>query len=160
MNHNHAINAGFQQGASLIEVLVATFVMAIGFLSMLALQMQNLSDVSESNRRYVAQILAQDMGERIRANSERASDYNMTDWGAKGADCDSICESDMNEWLASIKDDGNNGVNALLSGQGKVSVNATTLLATVEIRWKEKDNASFQTYSLEVPVNDRNSTSS
>jgi type IV pilus assembly protein PilV len=141
----------FQQGFSLVEVLATLLVVAFGFLAILKLQVQTMVDVADSNTRYVAANLAQDMGERLRANAENIDDYTMPDWGVKGDDCDSICVADINEWLLALQ-----GVDALNDGEGKITIPTTSQIAEIEIRWSELNSSTKSVYSMEVPVNDKN----
>jgi type IV pilus assembly protein PilV len=141
----------FQQGFSLVEVLATLLVVAFGFLAILKLQVQTMVDVADSNTRYVAANLAQDMGERLRANAENIGDYTMPDWGVKGDDCDNICVADINEWLLALQ-----GVDALNDGEGKITIPTTSQIAEIEIRWSELNSSTKSVYSMEVPVNDKN----
>jgi type IV pilus assembly protein PilV len=141
----------FQQGFSLVEVLATLLVVAFGFLAILKLQVQTMVDVADSNTRYVAANLAQDMGERLRANAENIGDYTMPNWGTKGDDCVNICSDDINEWLLALQ-----GVDALNDGEGKITIPTTSQIAEIEIRWSELNSSTKSVYSMEVPVNDKN----
>ncbi len=61
-----------QQGAGLIEVLIALLVLAIGLLGLGALQTQSLRFNNESYFRTQATLLAMDMADRLRANRDYA----------------------------------------------------------------------------------------
>lgn len=61
-----------QQGAGLIEVLIALLVLAIGLLGLGALQTQSLKFNNESYFRTQATLLAMDMADRLRANKAYA----------------------------------------------------------------------------------------
>lgn len=149
-----------QNGATMIEVLVTVVIIAIGFLSILALQMQTMNNVTESNQRYVAAMLAQDMGERLRANAGSIADYSMSDWNTKTASCTNICSSDVDEWMAAIID-ASHGGQVLPGGQGKITYTAGSNIVEIEIQWTEKDaidhvddGTNKSSYKLEVLIND------
>ena len=65
-----------QKGVGLIEVLVSVFILAAGLLGLAALQTQSLRYNNESYLRTIASILASDMTDRLRANSDEALDTN------------------------------------------------------------------------------------
>ncbi|WP_161599289.1 type IV pilus modification protein PilV [Reinekea blandensis] len=62
----------FQQGAGLIEVLVAMLVLAIGLLGFSAIQTQAMRMNFETMQRARAAALAEDLFDRMRANSQQA----------------------------------------------------------------------------------------
>ncbi len=64
-----------QRGLTLLEVLVAVVVLAIGLLGLAGLQVRGLRNVSESGTHAQAVILANELVERIHLNSDNASDY-------------------------------------------------------------------------------------
>jgi len=65
--------ARFQQGTSLIEVIVALLILGVGLLGVLSLQANSLSSHHRANFVTDAQILAQDMADRILASASTAS---------------------------------------------------------------------------------------
>lgn len=71
-----------QTGFSMIEVLVALLVLAVGLLGFALLQTMNLRFTQSANYRTEATNLAYDLLDQMRANRFRASDYA----GAAGAD--------------------------------------------------------------------------
>lgn len=98
-------------GFSLIEVLIAIFVLALGLLGSASLQMRSLQQNQSAYFRSQATILAYDMADRMRANATglQAGDYNNPT--ANDNDCSSItastvatctatqmAEHDMYEW--------------------------------------------------------------
>lgn len=68
-----------QLGASLIEVMVALFVLAIGLLGMLALQTKSMQFNQAAYSYSQAVFLASDLAERIRTNPIGAEDYIVAD---------------------------------------------------------------------------------
>ena len=71
-------------GFSLIESLIAMTLFAIGFLALAVLQVTGIRSTTESHQRSIAQLLVQQMADRIRANrllvlsSDRTA-YSATD---------------------------------------------------------------------------------
>lgn len=55
-------------GFSMIEVLVAVLILAVGLLGVAGVQVVSMQNTSNANLRTLATIYAQDMAERIRAN--------------------------------------------------------------------------------------------
>ena len=58
----------YQQGVSLIEVLVAMFLLGVAVIGFVALQVRALSASNESAYRSQAMSVAQDLAERMRSN--------------------------------------------------------------------------------------------
>jgi type IV pilus assembly protein PilV len=69
------------QGFTLIEVLVTFLIMAIGLLGLAGLQLSTLNSQFEAYQRTQANLLIEDMANRIRANSiaARADNYTVND---------------------------------------------------------------------------------
>lgn len=97
----------FQQGFSLIEVLIAMFVIAIGLLGAAGLQLQGLQQLQSSYLRSQATIIAYDMADRMRANPVALASGAYNDPTAKlTANCLTIAgctpaelaEHDFYEW--------------------------------------------------------------
>lgn len=77
----HARRAG--RGVSLIEVLVATLVVALGILAMLAMQVNATRLTKASEYRAMGALLAADFADRMRANPEGVF-FQMTAGGGSG----------------------------------------------------------------------------
>lgn len=67
------------RGATLIEVLIAVLVLAVGILGLMGLQINGKRTNYEALQRSAAVSLAQDMMNRMRANPNRASDTAFLD---------------------------------------------------------------------------------
>lgn len=145
-------------GFSLIEVLVAVVIFSIGLLGVAALQLTTIKLVSDTQYRSYATLLANDMIDRMRANSVasslgRASPYNNPDkrftvhpgcYGRTGtgsfnasAKCTSteMAENDFSDWYAAIRgasaSSGRPEISALLpEGDGVVYVDSTSSTLT------------------------------
>jgi type IV pilus assembly protein PilV len=125
------------KGYSLLEVLIALVILAIGLLGLAGLQMQGLKDNHSSQLRSQATFLAADIIDRMQANRARAldGDYDI-DFGETVNATTTMAQSDLSNWK--------NGLNALLpSGDGSIDVVDGTV--TVRIGWQdvsENDNAT------------------
>lgn len=142
-----------QKGVALLEVLIAMFVMAFGFLALLKLQMASLSNITTSNQRYVAASLAQAMGEKIRANVELADQYTgletrtFTKNCSVANTCGAAHERDAYQWQQSL----------LSANSGLTNANGTVVHDGNEIRvrieWEEKHSnrdATTELFELKV----------
>ncbi|WP_290652055.1 type IV pilus modification protein PilV, partial [Aquisalimonas sp.] len=76
-----------QQGYSLLEILIAVLVLSIGLLGLAGLQTTSLQSNQSAAQVSQATFLAQDMFDRMRANSEEArnGNYNL-DFGDSSDD--------------------------------------------------------------------------
>ena len=103
------------RGASLIEVLVAVFVLAIGMLGSAALQMTAKRANLDARQRVTAATLAQDIVERMRANADELSTYTaagagltLTGADTVAVDCSAGCVAaqiaglDLFEWESAL----------------------------------------------------------
>lgn len=101
-----------QAGFTMLEVLVAILVIAIGLLGMAGLQIQSLRQGQSAYQRSVATQLAYDMGDRMRGNiaGVLANGYNRTgigtDYATQVANCTTtagcvaadLAKNDAYEW--------------------------------------------------------------
>lgn len=93
----------YQQGATLIEVLVTVIVTVIGLLGAVALQTRAYATESESYQRAQAAVLLEDMANRIRANKLEAAAYVAPEIGAGAIDTTcaaaaTVAARDLCEW--------------------------------------------------------------
>ncbi|MCF6262305.1 MAG: type IV pilus modification protein PilV [Xanthomonadales bacterium] len=77
-----------QRGTSLLEVLIAAIIVAIGLLGIAALQMKSVQYSVDSQYRSVATDIAWSMADRIRANLAEDNSYS-----AIAADCNTVVQS-------------------------------------------------------------------
>jgi type IV pilus assembly protein PilV len=75
-NHRYSKLAMRQQGATLIEVLVSILLMSIGLVSMAAMQVNAVQYSKTSEMRSLANLLANDIADRMRANKPSVASYN------------------------------------------------------------------------------------
>ena len=127
-------------GFTIIEVMVAFFILALGLVGMALMQAQSLKFNAGSYSRSQASVLAYDIIERMRIDPASAAGYTASpssgscDPAAATVDNDLICWHDQ---LA----------NRLSQGTGEIIQTAATQY-TVRIRWQERftragDNADW-----------------
>lgn len=110
-----------QSGASMIEVLVAALVLGIGLLGILSLQSRALQYNQQAYLSSQASLLAQDMAERMAANSGVMNSYLYEGSAGASSGCLSgectageLAAWDLSEWEQHIKDN-------LPSGYGEIT---------------------------------------
>lgn len=129
-------------GFTLVEVLVALLILAIGLLGLAALQTTGMRFNQESSLRSQAILIAYDIVDRIRANpiGKAAGDYDSVSAtatftapaciGTVNCSPDNIATFDLASWKARI-------AAALPAGTGAISTSGTR--RTITITWVEKD---------------------
>ena len=121
-----------QNGATLIEVLIAVVVLSIGLLGLAGLQVTSVQSNHSAYQRSQATLLAYDLAERMRANRSAAlgNDY-LVDFPTSASNhsvTGSQAAKDKAEWLNSL-------ALKLPEGTGKVEKNGT--LVTIHVRWND-----------------------
>ncbi len=134
------------RGVSLIEVLIAMLVLAIGLLGLAALQAQGLRFSNDALVRTQATALASDLLDRMRANRDNAADYAAADLATifAGADpnarrCASTVSvaNDLLCWSEDIKAALPAPDTPIISGR------AGTGYYDVVLRWADRDARPF-----------------
>lgn len=126
-------------GFTLIEVLIAVLVLAIGLLGLAGLQAASLRQSNSAYMRSQASILASDMLDRIRANRASALNNNydlaITDSAPTVTASSPLHDQDLNGWRAAV-------AAALPAGVGSVDVSGRVV--TIVIRWVDdrEDNST------------------
>lgn len=122
-------------GFTLLEVLIAVLVLAIGLLGMASLVLQSMKSNQSSYQRTQASLLAYDMAERLRINSPIATSgnsYVITSTSAPGTNpgcASSSCtraqtaQQDVYEWKKAVNDEGLNGTVSRNSNSYTISLN-------------------------------------
>lgn len=131
-----------QRGTTLLEVLIALVIAAIGLLGLASLQMRlQLSDM-ESYQRAQALLLLDDMSNRLSANRDQAATY-VTGPGAplgSGMSCptttNTLQQTDTEQWCTALQgaaeSTGGNKTGAMIGARGCVeTVGANSYLITV-----------------------------
>jgi type IV pilus assembly protein PilV len=136
------------QGASLIEVLIAVLILGTALLTLSSLQSRSLQFNQSAYFRSQANILAYDILDRIRINREKATDYDLvlSDTAPTGT---TLRDKDLKGWLDAI-------TVMLPGGDGTVDCDADKK-CTVNILWTEQlssatdDNETLTfTYSSQI----------
>jgi len=117
-----------QRGVTLIEVMIAVFIAAIGILGAAAMQLNALKYTDSSRLTSQASFIVYDILDRIRANADPTvlDGYDLADTSA-GAGCSGICRVDVQDFI--------NNVQTLPEGQGSINVVGTNV--TVSVSWSE-----------------------
>jgi type IV pilus assembly protein PilV len=150
--------ASSASGFSLVEVLVAYVVLAIGLLGAATLLLEAMAGDRAALERTRAVTLASDMIERIRANRDAGAAYDTGD-GAGVPALDAACEQvdggctaeamaghDLRRWLDAIAEQlprGIGTVDVVPLAQGR-------LRYTVTIAWAQVGTAQPAVYTLEM----------
>lgn len=82
-------------GFTLIEVLIALFVLAIGLLGMATLMMNSMQSSQGASQRSAATVSAYDLAERLRANRTQAAVANSPYAGNPAAAALPLCFTDL-----------------------------------------------------------------
>ena len=134
-----------QRGDTMIEVLVTIIIIAIGALGAAALQITTLQNLSSSHSASVAAIVAQDFGERMRANPDAALAGNYvhdtkptstTDCVGDPCTVTALADYDKEAWWDQI-------TTVLPSGSGEVkALTAGGNIFELTVRWDEDRSGS------------------
>lgn len=127
-----------QLGFTLLEVLVALFVLGIGLLGLAHLQVTALKHNQSAEFRSKATILAGGILDAMRANQTgvKAGAYNRSLDDSKPNASGAIANRDLNDWLTQM--------GATLPGaKGEIDCNGTPILCDITIEWTESEDASY-----------------
>ncbi|MDH5324191.1 MAG: type IV pilus modification protein PilV [Gammaproteobacteria bacterium] len=132
-------HANRQRGMTMIEVLVAVFIMAVGLLGIAGMQVKSMKYNTSAYARSQAQLLANDMLDRLRSNRAgvKLGHYNNlfasapTDPGCISSGCTlvELAQYDAFQW-SNLLDQ------TLARGQGKVVHNADDTF-TITVMWDD-----------------------
>lgn len=129
-----------QAGFTLLEVMVAVFVLGVGLLGLAQLQITSLKYNLSAESRTQASLLAGDMLDRIRANQSaaQAGNYSFNVGQTPPANNNTIADADINEWLANL-------AFFLPQGDGQISCNtfaiASEFICDITVTWTESQNS-------------------
>jgi type IV pilus assembly protein PilV len=124
-----------QKGFTLLEVLVAIVVLSIGLLGLAGLMASSVRNNHSAYQRTQAAWLAYDMVDRMRANRANAvtvTNYNVAIGAASASS--GLALADVNDWKIAL-------ASTLPAGDGSVTVNGGTGLATVVVQWNDARSA-------------------
>jgi len=123
-----------ENGFSLIEVLIALLVLAIGLLGMASLMLTSMKSNQSAYQRSQANWLAYDIAERMRLNRDLAISGNSyvitaattvpSDPGCKASGCSpaNVALLDVREWMGQLNDAGINGTVARNGNEFTITV--------------------------------------
>ena len=139
-----------QQGTTLIEVLVALLVLAIGLLGAAALQLNALKYTDSSRTSSQASFIAYDMMDRIRANPD--ADYRLAALAAAppAGDLNTPRTQDLYDFKTNIQ------TLDPVTGDGKITVDAANKrLVTITVSWSDARAANTAAYLQTFTVKSR-----
>lgn len=121
-------------GFTLLEVLVATFILAIGLLGVASLQATSIRNNQSAYLRSQATILAYDIIERMRANSTLAKNGSYSIAIGTSGSGSGMALTDTTDWKTVLGQ-------MLPNGDGSVVVDLAGN-ATVVVRWVDQRNGN------------------
>lgn len=140
-----------QAGVSMIEVMVAVFVLALGILGMTAMQLASLRANQSAYERSAAVLSAYSMVDRLRADltAARAGSYNLALADTCAAPSGSSFQaSQLAAWIGELQ--------TSMGGQacgGIACTTGTTITCVVSVRWDDsraRGGSSNQIFSIEA----------
>jgi type IV pilus assembly protein PilV len=121
-------------GVSMLEVLVAIFVLTIGLLGTASMQSQMQTTQVESYQRAQAIVLLQDMVDRVNANRKDVANYVAADLGLSSQDCSvpaTVAGKDLCEWnnalFGAAEMKGTQTLGAMTGARGCITNPVTTM---------------------------------
>ena len=155
------LGAASQRGFSLIEVLIALVVLAVGLLGVAMMQMLNLQFTQSANHRTVATNLAYELVDMMRGNHSLTSRYLQVQYDSFDAAVDAAAaagcgrtlagrssnpEANMARWRCEVRAALPEGeAEVRLPGNGEVHVD----LRWNDSRWEEADPDKLSLFTVE-----------
>lgn len=127
------------EGFTLIEVLIALLILAVGVLGIAALQFQALRYSHDSNLRNQISFLAGDIADRMRINRNNIASYtsNYT------VDIDSLGANTCNNATGADKDNDlgcwRNAIDSVLPHGSTANISVNGSLYTIAIGWSDRE---------------------
>lgn len=131
------------RGFTLVEILVAVVVLAIGLLGLAGLQATAVRSNNSAYMRSQATVFAYDIADRMRVNRQAALNaaYDLCNANVNAAGCVGLAQQDVQEWRAAL-------ANTLPSGTGTIARGAGNAF-TITIQWDDnRDLANLQQFSM------------
>jgi type IV pilus assembly protein PilV len=121
-----------QRGATLIEVLIAIIVLAIGLLGLALLQITSVQSNHSAYYRSQVTVLASDLADRMRANRTAALgsayEFDFPTSSSSHSVSGTQAQKDKAEWLNAL---------ALTLPEGTGKVEKTGALVTISVQWND-----------------------
>ncbi len=141
MKKSSNVTARYRQvGLSLIEVLIALIILAIGLLGTAAMQTLSMESTVNANYRSVALYMANDLIDRIRANpvAHENGHYDSTAGAVLNSACTTstgctpaeMAKNDVQEWLNGLSNKLPSGTGTITRGTGDAYV--------ITVSWRER----------------------
>jgi type IV pilus assembly protein PilV len=125
--------SSYQQGTTLIEIVITVLILSTSLLAMATLQSRSLQFNKGASLRSQGNIFAYDIIDRIRINrgniSSNIAGYSA-DFGATPTG-NTLAVADVAAWRQNL-------ANVLPGGEGKIACDGTTRVCTITIRWSEE----------------------
>lgn len=144
-----SVEKSSQSGFSMIEVLVALLVLAVGLLGILVMQARGLQLNQAGYMQSQAMFMAEDIVERIRTNQVVIDSYEI-DFDDEGDDTAGFCDSDCSDaemaaadlfgWKSTL-------ASVLPQGDGRVEIgepNGNLYPVTVQIQFFQGETFTYQ----------------
>jgi type IV pilus assembly protein PilV len=128
----------FESGFSMLEVLIALFVLALGLLGLLSLQMTSLKNNHSAQMRTTATVLAYDILDRIRLNKTENYAFLLSSTATQGT---AQKDKDIYAWINEIS-------STLPSGAGGITINGD--IVTVQVQWDDARAGGGRQQSFQV----------
>jgi type IV pilus assembly protein PilV len=139
------LSSGKSHGFTLLEVMVALFVLSLGLLGMAGMQLGGMQSTKSAYSRTQATLVAYDIIDRMRTNEAERDNYQAIDCTSPpskpscigtstGCSATDLASDDINEWC-------NSHVDSLPGGTGTVSFNSITSVYTITVGWVEQSDA-------------------
>lgn len=144
-----------QSGFTLLEILVAMLVMAIGLLGLAGLMTSSMRNNLSASHRTQATWMAYDIVDRMRANRASAVTGGYVTAMGAAANCAPAATSVTATPAQDIAAWKNQLACALPAGNGSIAVDTNTKVATVLIQWNDSrgnQGLANQTFKVETQL--------
>ena len=121
-----------ERGFSLLEVMIAVFVLAIGLLGLAGLQLTSMQNGHSAFLRSQATLAAYSIIDDMRANLGHKDDYAVA-VGDSASGSSGLAKEDVDDWLADLAAE-------LPAGDGSVAINGNRV--TVAVQWSDRGTQS------------------
>lgn len=122
-----------QRGLSLIEVLIAMLILAIGLLGIAAMQAITLRNSQSAFDRTQAVVLSYAMLDRMRANASaaRAGSYNLSETCTAPTTTTTLIQNDQRQWIQELRSTMGDATTTC----GTISCAAS--VCTITVKWND-----------------------